>query len=285
MVVTSSLAERLGHGPEARLAVIACRGLGSSHAANVGVYDALRAGLATSARLMVPCPWAREAASRYRGEDVGVELTLNAEHELYRWGPITYAPTLLDGNGGFPMSVVDLWDHAEHDEVRRECRSQLERAIYWGFDVSHLDGHLDALAMRPELFDVYLDLAVEFSLPLRLPAVEAERRAGFPFRNLAREEGIVFADHVIDVAASSVLSLERALVDLMPGVTEICLTPAVDTPELRSLSPRWAEHVEHHAALTGDTSVRAMVERSGATLIGYRTLRALQRATPRPNFD
>ena len=47
---------------------------------------------ATSATLMVPCPWAREAAARYRGEDVGVHLTLNAEYDLYRWGPITHAP-------------------------------------------------------------------------------------------------------------------------------------------------------------------------------------------------
>ncbi len=38
---------------------------------------------------MVPCPWAREASSRYRGEDIGVHLTVNAEYELYRWGPIT----------------------------------------------------------------------------------------------------------------------------------------------------------------------------------------------------
>ncbi len=52
--------------------------------------------------LMVPCPWAREASSRYRGEDVGVHLTLNAEYELYRWGPITHAPSLLGGDGGFP---------------------------------------------------------------------------------------------------------------------------------------------------------------------------------------
>ena len=30
---------------------------------------------------MVPCPWARDAAAMYRGEDVGVHLTLNSEWE------------------------------------------------------------------------------------------------------------------------------------------------------------------------------------------------------------
>ena len=53
----------------------------------------------TSAGLMVPCPWARDAAAAYRGEDVGVHLTLNAEWERFRWGPITHAPSLLDGDG------------------------------------------------------------------------------------------------------------------------------------------------------------------------------------------
>ena len=98
----TSLAERLGHAPDDRLLIINCDDLGSSHAANVGIYEALRDGIATSATLMVPCPWAREAAARYRGEDVGVHLTLNAEYDLYRWGPITHAPSLLDGDGGFP---------------------------------------------------------------------------------------------------------------------------------------------------------------------------------------
>ena len=68
----TSLAERLGYAPDDRLLIINCDDLGSCHAANVGTYEALREGIATSATLMVPCPWARDAASRYRGEDVGV---------------------------------------------------------------------------------------------------------------------------------------------------------------------------------------------------------------------
>ena len=161
----TSLVERLGHPADSRLLIVNCDDLGSCHAANVGVYEALRDGAGTSASLMVPCPWARDAAARYRGEDVGVHLTLNAEHDLYRWGPITHAPSLLDGDGGFPRTTADLWDHADLDEVRRECRAQVERAIYWGFDVSHLDSHMAALELRPEFFDIYLELAVDFHLP------------------------------------------------------------------------------------------------------------------------
>ena len=175
-----NLAQRLGYPADAKLVIINADDLGSCHSANVGVFECLATGTVTSATLMVPCPWAREASSRYRGEDVGVHLTLNAEYELYRWGPITHAPSLLGGDGGFPSTVEDVWDHADLDEVRRECRAQIERAILWGFDVSHLDSHMGTLQLRPEFFDVYLDLAVEFGLPLRMAGPATERYIGIP---------------------------------------------------------------------------------------------------------
>ena len=214
----TTLAERLGYGADDRLLIINCDDLGSCHAANVAVYDSLRFGLATSATLMVPCPWAREAAARYRGEDVGVHLTLNAEWDLYRWGPITRAPSLHDGDGGFPRTIEDVWDHADLDEVRRELRAQIERAILWGFDVSHLDSHMGTLQLRPEFFDVYLDLAVEFGLPLRMSGASTERAVGFPFRRLGRRGGRRLPRPPRHSArAPPGRSLEKVLADLRPG--------------------------------------------------------------------
>ncbi len=275
----STLAQRLGYGPDDRLVIITCDGLGMCHAANIGAYESLREGVATSASLMVPCPWARDAAARYMGEDVGVELTVNAEHDLYRWGPITRAPSLLDGDGGFPRTVEDVWDHADLDEVRREALAQIERAILWGFDVSHLGTHLGALRLRPEFFDVYLGLAVELGLPLRLGDEETQKNVGFPFRRLAAEEGVIFPDHLVRSGLKpSRRALERALFDLQPGVTELAVRPAADTSELRALATDWAARVDDLHQMTQDVELRALLERSGAVLIGYRELRELQRA-------
>jgi predicted glycoside hydrolase/deacetylase ChbG (UPF0249 family) len=273
-----SLAERLGYAPDAKLLIINCDDLGSSRSANVAVYEALRDGVATSSTLMVPCPWARDAAAMYRGEDVGVHLTLNSEWETYRWGPITHSPSLLDGDGGFPRTVQDAWDHADIDEVRRECRTQIERAIVWGFDVSHLDSHMGTLQLRADFFDVYLELAVDFDLPLRMPGASAEHAIGFPFRRLASEEGIVFTDHFVQCPVGARRRIEKTLFDLRPGVTEVLLHPAIESDELRSSHPDWASRVEDHAYLTNDPSFRDLVDRAGAILIGFRELRDLQRA-------
>ncbi|MGQ0830102.1 MAG: polysaccharide deacetylase family protein [Microthrixaceae bacterium] len=275
----TTLAERLGYRPEERVLIINCDDLGSCHAANLGVYDALRDGVATSATLMVPCPWARDAASRYRGDDVGVHLTLNAEHDRYRWGPITHAPSLLDGDGGFPRTVGDVWDHADLDEVRRELRAQIERAILWGFDVSHLDSHMGTLQLRPEFFDVYLDLAVEFALPVRLSGASSERSIGFPFRRLAAEEGILFPDHFVHVrGVGSRSTIEKVIGELRPGVTEVYVHPAVDTPELRDVAGDWSARVDDHHLVTGDETLRGALDRAGVHRVGYRSIRDLQRA-------
>jgi predicted glycoside hydrolase/deacetylase ChbG (UPF0249 family) len=274
----ATLAERLGFGPDDRLLILSSDLLGSCHAANEGVYESLRQGVATTASLMVPAPWARHAAAEYRGEDVGVHLTVNAELDTYRWGPITHAPSLLDGDGGFPRTVADMWDHADLDETRRECRAQIERAILWGFDVSHLTTHLDALQMRPEFFDVYLELAIEFGLPIRLESAEAEQSAGFPFRTLAADEGVCFPDHFRFVRGAGRRAIESMVFDLQPGVTEILLEPAADTPELHAVDPDWGLRVDDLDLLTRDSGLRALLDRSGAHLIGYRALRDAQHA-------
>jgi predicted glycoside hydrolase/deacetylase ChbG (UPF0249 family) len=273
----TSLAERLGYAPDAKLVIVNCDDLGSTRSANVAVYEGLRSGVATSATLMVPCPWARDAASMYRGEDVGVHLTLNSEWETYRWGPITHSPSLLDGDGGFPRTVQDTWDHGDIEEVRKECRAQIERAIFWGFDVSHLDSHMGTLQLRADFFDVYLEMAVEFGLPLRMAPASAQRPIGFPYRTLAEDAGVLFPDHFVYTSVGSRRTIEKALFDLRPGVTEVYVHPAVDTDELRSSHPDWAQRVEDHAFITSDPSLRTLLSRAGATRIGYRELRDLQR--------
>ncbi|MGO9964727.1 MAG: ChbG/HpnK family deacetylase [Acidimicrobiales bacterium] len=294
----TALVERLGYGVGERVLVVSCAELGVFHAGNVAIYEALRNGTATAATLLVPAPWARGAAAQYRGEDIGVGLTLNAEHDLYRWGPITHAPSLLDGDGGFPRTPADLWDHADLDEVRRECRAQLERAIYWGFDVSHLDAHLGAVQLKPEFFDVFLDLAEEFGLPLRLPDAGAERLAGFPLRSLAAERGVVSPDRVIwpgDIAARPArpegsaagalgavdsdpkARLAELFAGIGPGVTEVCLRPALDTPELRAAAPDWRQRTHDRGLLLNKAALSQAADQARVRFLGYRALRELMR--------
>jgi len=274
-----SLASRLGYSDDTKLVIMSCDDLGSCHGATVGVYQAIREGVATCASIMMPAPWARYAADMYRGEDIGVHLTLNAEHPVYRWGPLTHAPSLLSGEGGFPRSVDDLWEHADSTEVLRECRAQIERALAWGIDVTHLAPHLTSITVRPEFFDVYLELAFEFSLPIRIPSTISAETAGFPFRQLAADEGIIFPDHFDhDWRAGSRERVLNAIESLQPGVTEIHVQPAIDTPEVRALGDTAVGWIDDLALVTTDAELRTALTDSGAVLIGYRELRDVMRA-------
>jgi chitin disaccharide deacetylase len=276
----TSLAQRLGHDADARLVIISCDDLGSCHAANEGVYGSLRGGVATCASLMVPAPWARDAANRYSPtDDIGVHITLNCEYEAYRFGPITHAPSLLSGDGGFPNTITDLWEHADPAEVLRECRAQIERALAWGIDVTHLAPHLTAITLRPEFFDTYLELAVEHQLPIRLPSSISADQAGFPFRRLAEEEGVVFPDHFDhDWRAGSRSRVFEALANLQPGVTEIHVQPTIDSPEVRALTEHAAHYIDDYRLMTEEPALRAALSASGAIPIGYRDLRDVMRA-------
>ena len=106
---------------------------------------------------------------------------------------------------------------------------------------------------------------------------------GFPYRDLAAAEGVVFPDHfVYYTGVGGRRAIERTLFELRPGVTEVYLHPAVDTDELRASHPDWAGRVEDHAWLCNDRRSPASSSRAGATLIGYRELRELQRAALSP---
>ena len=161
--------------------------------------------------------------------------------------------------------------------MRRELRTQVERALAWGIDVTHLAPHLTSITLRPEFFDIYIELAVEFALPIRLPSTVSEERAGFPFRRLATAEGVVFPDHFDhDWRAGSRARALAALDALPAGVTEIHIQPAIDTPEVRALTP-FAEAWIDDLDFALDPVLLERVEDVGATLIGYRDLRTAMR--------
>ena len=116
MSAYESLIQRLGHGPDARLLIVNCDDLGSSHAANLAIAAAMRHGVATSATLMVPCPWALEAVRLCEGLDIGVHLTLTAEYPGYAWRALTAVPSLHNDLGVMPATAEEVWAKADLDD-------------------------------------------------------------------------------------------------------------------------------------------------------------------------
>jgi hypothetical protein len=277
--MAANLAERLGCGADERLLIVNCDDLGSSHAANVAIERAMRQGWATSATLMVPCPWAFEAVAQAAGLDIGVHLTLTAEYPGYRWRSLTGGASLHDADGFMPATAEAVFANANIAEVRAECRAQIDQALAWGVDVTHLDSHMGTVQTNVRFYDVYAELAAEYRLPLRMAGASAEKVLGFEFRRPAVERGLVFPDYLL--APRWGFPTRQVLVDslqrLRPGVTEVFLHPVVDGPELRGYDKAADSIRAGDYANLLDDELRGLLEDAGVRLISFRPLRDLQR--------
>jgi predicted glycoside hydrolase/deacetylase ChbG (UPF0249 family) len=274
-----TLAERLGHAPDARLLIVNCDDIGSSHAANLASERAMREGLATSATLMVPCPWAREAAERFRDLDVGIHLTLTAEYPTYRWRALTNAPSLRDSQGYMPRTAAELWANADPVEVEAECRAQIDQAYAWGLDITHLDNHMGTLQLNERLFPIYVKLAQEYKLPLRMSGAGADARLGFHGRAQCDAAGILFPDHFsFHWGTETRATLDRYLADPREGVTEIILHPVEDGEELRAYDKKEAWIRVHDALLGRDPEMKARIDDAGVKRVSFRGIREAMRA-------
>lgn len=274
----ASLAERLGHAPDARLLIVNCDDLGSSAAANRAIADVMARGLATSATLMVPCPWALEGARIAKGGGIGVHLTLTAEYPGYRWRSLTAAASLHDAEGFLPATAKEVWAQADLADVRAECRAQIEQAYAWGVDVTHLDAHMGTMQLDPRYHAIMIELAAEYRLPVRMFGQRTEEMFNIPGRAQALGAGVLHPDYMIDLWQRPRHALAERLAGLRPGVSELFLHPVADGPELRAYDPTHPEiRCGDYAAML-DPSFPRMIAEAGATLISFREIRDLQRA-------
>jgi hypothetical protein len=274
-----SLVERLGYRPDDRLLIVNCDDLGSSHSANVATFRSMVDGVATSATLMVPCPWAREAARMLEGLAVGVHLTLTCEYRGYRWRGLTGGATLHDDEGFLPATSRAALERVDAADARGECQAQLETALAWGVDVTHLDTHMNVLQSRTDLYEIYLDLAEAFRLPVRMFSREDTEKQGFQARERAEARGLLFNEHIVYPWPRRTRDVFfEEIPKLPPGVSEIFAHPVLDGEELRAYDTENADIRAHDAVCLMDPTVSDLLDQHDIRRISFRELRELQRA-------
>jgi chitin disaccharide deacetylase len=148
--------------------------VGMCHGANVAFSELSATGAISAGSVMVPCPWSSEALEAAAGTslDLGVHLTLNAEHRYYRWRPVAnHSPAagLTDDDGYMWTTVSEVRQHAAADAVEVEWRAQIDRALAAGVDVTHLDAHMGS-ALAPEWAERYVQVGIDYGIPVLLTA-------------------------------------------------------------------------------------------------------------------
>ena len=280
-----TVAQQLGYAADARLLIINADDFGMCHAENVATIAGLEQVAFCSATIMAPCPWFEEAAAFARllpAADIGVHVTHTSEWATYKWGPVAGAvPSLTDGHGNFQADVQSLYAHARLDEVEVETRAQVERALAAGIDVTHLDSHMGTLQLDVNYHDLYVRIAAEYRLPIRMATRAWMRSMGMgQILDQAEALGVLAPDHFWYGGPPSPEATPtywtEVLSALQPGVSELYVHAAVDEPEIRAISDSWAQRFADYRFFTAP-STRSQLRDLGITLIGYRSLRELQR--------
>lgn len=284
-----SLAERLGYQATDKLLIVNGDDAGMCHPANLATIECLEKGLMRSATMMVPCPWFPEIAAYAKSHperDFGVHLCHTSEWKSYRWGPVAsrdQVKGLLDADGYLWNDEGEMYKHGTPEEALLEARAQIKKALATGADITHLDSHMGALQLDPRFLKVYLQLGIEFNLPLRMASQETMTRFGHPeVRGLFAAQGIVFPDHFVyddlEGAKQDVKGFWRRTVKkLKAGVTELYIHAALPTDEMKAITGSWATRAEEFATFTHDAEMKQIVADEKIILIGYRPLRDLQR--------
>ncbi len=151
--------------------LLRCDDLGMCHSVNMAFKEVFDSRIPVSASTLFVSPWYQEAVEilhSYPEVSVGVHLALTSEWKNYKWGPVLgkeAVPSLVDSNGYFYHSTeLFLAHNPQIDEVEKELRAQIERAIQSGIRIDYLDAHMNTAVSTPELINLVFLLAEEYHL-------------------------------------------------------------------------------------------------------------------------
>jgi chitin disaccharide deacetylase len=246
---TKTVAERLGYPADSKLLILHADDLAVTHSEDAASFDALDKQAVTSASIMIPCPWLTEIADYAKAHpdaDLGLHLTLTSEWKTYRWGPVESkdkVPSLLDPSGYLWPDTPQSAGALKADEVEREIRAQIERAVAMGIHPTHVDTHMGTLLSRPDLFAVYVKVAHEYKLPflaLLTPNPPRERSSFLSSKDVLLDS-VVIADPSVHPGDWKTF-YANAINNLKPGVTEIIVHLGYDDAELQAVMVGHADY-------------------------------------------
>lgn len=269
---------------------------------NEKILELLARDKVTSASVMMPAPYAKEAieASRRLGlKQVGIHLTLTSDaRQTYRpvVAALSRSCSFTTDEGTFFREVAAFELRADPDEVAYELEAQILLAIELGLDPTHLDCHagsLLGLSTGRDLLDVVFEASLKFGLPFNLPVgiidqdfLSEEQRARFrSIFEVAVSRGLIFIDDIIALpycmgreidyrdARDRVLEMIRRL---RPGVTQWTVHPSKLTDRLKGLTDCYRER-ELEARLVQDDAIRDALREEGIRLLSWGAIRDKQR--------
>lgn len=283
---------------------------GMSHSSNLAVSELLKSGGVTSATIMAPCAWSKEAvefAKANKDLAIGVHLTTTSEWKNYRWEPVGNTPngSLRDEEGFMHGESDEFEKHCDIEEVRNELIAQIEKLKRLGLEPSHLDNHMGSLygieTGRVEILKMTFELLAEYKLPFRFPSVytdemfsndmlgihidkEMVKQFIEQFSAYGKALGIAMPDYLLPShwngpQSESYENFREYIYEFYktfePGITETYIHPAIVSDELKGITGSWEKRGWEYK-LFADPKTRQHIEACGIKLINYRDLQKMR---------
>lgn len=230
---------------------------------NQGIIQAYRQGILTSASLMTNTPGFEEAvALAQENPDLGVGVHLNIVRGLPLLPPEKVS-SLVRRDGYFLGKVFPLFSgiwrkKVKLEEIEREWRAQIEKALVAGVQVTHLDSEKHVHTFPP-LFRLCLKLAAEHGIyrvrfirercwswpPAQMIKAAVVTRWCLSQKPNLEGMGIRVTDHFFGFCRAGKVSaewLKKLLEHLPEGVTEIMTHPGYLTSDLLALEKNFGSY-------------------------------------------
>lgn len=290
MIKGKNTLDTLGFERDVKLLMIHADDAGLSHAENRATIQALKKGLVNSYSIMVPCPWFYEISAfalQYPDFDYGVHLTLTCEWNSYKFGPVlskNEVPSLVDNQGYFFKTRQQVLDNALLAELKKELCAQIDRALSFGLQPSHLDSHMYTLGASQEFLTVYREIGQIYKLPVMLNSELITEVSGIPETDLDIQNDVLidriylgnYKDYkegkLADYYANSIKALK-------PGLNMLLIHTAFDDPEMRAITKdhpnfgaAWRQiDLEFFSSLTSKT----LLKEQGIKMISWKEIKSI----------
>jgi hypothetical protein len=186
---------------------------GMHQVANHAIRETVLRGIVRNISLMAPTPAIRNAFQQLGdlGDrvDFGLHVTLTAEWDNLRWGPLTRSDatkSFTRKDGSLPYTVDELAGmNPDLDAVMAEVEAQYELLANLGFEIRYLDEHM-GIGQVPGLGDRLNAFAKEKGLVSNRELMAAGKLARLPgWDGPAEHPGTELADALAPVPAGTYL--------------------------------------------------------------------------------
>jgi hopanoid biosynthesis associated protein HpnK len=284
--------------------IVTADDFGLHESVNDAVEQASRAGVLSTASLMISGAAAADAIRRARRLPqlrVGLHLVLADGSATL---PATHVSAIADRDAFmdsdmFSRGVAIFANPRARAQARAEVRAQLEAFRDSGLQLDHVNAHKH-FHLHPTVLGMLLSMAQEFGIrairvphePMwfararggRLAAVSSAALSPLTalMKQRIRAAGLLHNDRVFGIASSGAMD-ESALLQIIErlpeGISEIYLHPGVQSGEAIAASMAGYRHADELAALLSPR-VRDAVHGAGVKLGGYGDVR--KDSTPSP---